>query len=190
METIDPAERRKRLSARQQMLLEERIRGARPAAKSILRRHAVVRCPVSYAQEPLWFLDQLGLVGSAYNLPFEVRLSGPLDVTALERSLREIVRRHEVLRTRLEVEVGQPVQVIGPPGAFRLERVDVSGLAKDVRETEILRLVSTGMSNREIATTLVLSEHTVHRHIANILRKLSLSNRAAAATHAARVGII
>ena len=58
------------------------------------------------------------------------------------------------------------------------------------RETEILRLVSTGMSNREIATTLVLSEHTVHRHIANILRKLSLSNRAAAATHAARAGLI
>ena len=58
------------------------------------------------------------------------------------------------------------------------------------RETEILRLVSTGMSNREIATTLVLSEHTVHRHVANILRKLALSNRAAAATHAARVGLI
>jgi len=146
METIDPAERRKRLSARQQMLLEERIRGARPAAKSILRRHAVVRCPVSYAQEPLWFLDQLGLVGSAYNLPFEVRLSGPLDVTALERSLREIVRRHEVLRTRLEVEDGQPVQVIGPTGAFRLERVDVSGLAKDVREAEILRLAKEEVS--------------------------------------------
>ena len=58
------------------------------------------------------------------------------------------------------------------------------------RETEVLRLISTGMSNREIASTLVLSEHTVHRHIANILRKLSLSNRAAAATHAARAGLI
>ena len=58
------------------------------------------------------------------------------------------------------------------------------------RETEVLRLVATGMSNREIATTLVLSEHTVHRHVANILRKLALSNRAAAATHAARSGLI
>ena len=58
------------------------------------------------------------------------------------------------------------------------------------RETEVLRLVSTGMSNREIASTLVLSEHTVHRHIANILRKLSQSTRASAATHAARVGLI
>jgi pimeloyl-ACP methyl ester carboxylesterase/DNA-binding CsgD family transcriptional regulator len=58
------------------------------------------------------------------------------------------------------------------------------------RETEVLRLVATGMSNREIAATLVLSEHTVHRHLANILRKLSLSTRVAAATHATRVGLI
>jgi pimeloyl-ACP methyl ester carboxylesterase/DNA-binding CsgD family transcriptional regulator len=58
------------------------------------------------------------------------------------------------------------------------------------RETEVLRLVATGMSNREIASTLVLSEHTVHRHLANILRKLAQSTRASAATHAMRVGLI
>ena len=58
------------------------------------------------------------------------------------------------------------------------------------RPTEVLRLVSTGMSNREIASTLVLSEHTVHRHVANILRKLSQSTRAGAATQAMRAGLI
>ncbi len=58
------------------------------------------------------------------------------------------------------------------------------------RETEVLRLVATGMNNREIASTLVLSEHTVHRHVANILRKLAQSSRAAAATSAARAGLI
>jgi pimeloyl-ACP methyl ester carboxylesterase/DNA-binding CsgD family transcriptional regulator len=58
------------------------------------------------------------------------------------------------------------------------------------RETEVLRLVSTGMSNREIASTLVLSEHTVHRHVANILRKLAQSTRAGAATQATRAGLI
>jgi pimeloyl-ACP methyl ester carboxylesterase/DNA-binding CsgD family transcriptional regulator len=58
------------------------------------------------------------------------------------------------------------------------------------RETEVLRLVATGMSNREIAGTLVLSEHTVHRHVANILRKLSEPTRAGAATHALRAGIL
>jgi DNA-binding NarL/FixJ family response regulator len=46
------------------------------------------------------------------------------------------------------------------------------------------------MSNREIAATLVLSEHTVHRHVANILRKLAQSTRVAAATHATRAGLI
>jgi len=58
------------------------------------------------------------------------------------------------------------------------------------RETEVLRLVAAGMSNREIAGTLVLSEHTVHRHVANILRKLSQSTRAGAATYGTRVGLI
>jgi DNA-binding NarL/FixJ family response regulator len=58
------------------------------------------------------------------------------------------------------------------------------------RETEVLRLVATGMSNREIARTLVLSEHTVHRHVANILRKLTQTTRAAAATHALRLELI
>jgi pimeloyl-ACP methyl ester carboxylesterase/DNA-binding CsgD family transcriptional regulator len=58
------------------------------------------------------------------------------------------------------------------------------------RETEVLRLVATGMNNKEIASTLVLSEHTVHRHVANILRKLAQSSRAAAATQAARTGLI
>jgi pimeloyl-ACP methyl ester carboxylesterase/DNA-binding CsgD family transcriptional regulator len=58
------------------------------------------------------------------------------------------------------------------------------------RETEVLRLVAAGLSNREIASSLVLSEHTVHRHVANILRKLMQSSRAAAAAHAIRVGLI
>jgi pimeloyl-ACP methyl ester carboxylesterase/DNA-binding CsgD family transcriptional regulator len=58
------------------------------------------------------------------------------------------------------------------------------------RETEILRLVAAGLSNREIASSLVLSEHTVHRHVANILRKLAQSSRAAAAAHATRAGYI
>lgn len=58
------------------------------------------------------------------------------------------------------------------------------------RETEVLRLVASGLSNREIASSLVLSEHTVHRHVANILRKLALPSRAAATAQAARAGFI
>ena len=58
------------------------------------------------------------------------------------------------------------------------------------RETEVLRLVAVGLSNREIAMSLVLSEHTVHRHVANILQKLTQSSRAAAAAQATRAGYI
>jgi pimeloyl-ACP methyl ester carboxylesterase/DNA-binding CsgD family transcriptional regulator len=58
------------------------------------------------------------------------------------------------------------------------------------RETEVLRLVAAGLSNREIASSLVLSEHTVHRHVANVLRKLAQSSRAAAAANATRAGYI
>ena len=58
------------------------------------------------------------------------------------------------------------------------------------RETEVLRLIAAGLSNREIAFSLVLSEHTVHRHVANILGKLTQSTRAAAAAHATRAGLI
>ena len=58
------------------------------------------------------------------------------------------------------------------------------------RETEVLRLVASGLSNRDIAASLVLSEHTVHRHVANILRKLAQSSRAAAAAYAIRLDLI
>jgi DNA-binding NarL/FixJ family response regulator len=58
------------------------------------------------------------------------------------------------------------------------------------RETEVLRLVAAGLSNREIASSLVLSEHTVHRHVANVLRKLDRSSRAAAAAYATRAGYV
>jgi DNA-binding NarL/FixJ family response regulator len=64
---------------------------------------------------------------------------------------------------------------------------DASPLSR--RETDVLRLVASGLSNREIASSLVLSEHTVHRHVTNILRKLGLASRTAAATLATRHGI-
>ena len=58
------------------------------------------------------------------------------------------------------------------------------------RELDVLKLVAQGLSNTEIAQQLVLSEHTVHRHLANILRKLDLSSRAAAVAWGTRAGLI
>ena len=66
----------------------------------------------------------------------------------------------------------------------------VAVTALTARELEVLKLVAQGSSNQDIARHLVLSEHTVHRHLANILRKLNLSSRAAAAAWGVRTGLV
>src|SRR5258708_24249428 len=100
--------------------------------------------PLSLAQERLWFLEQLEPLRSTYNLPIELAIEGKLDAEALERSLAELVRRHESLRTRIETTAdGQGVQVIDPVGRFRLKVVDLSSSPKAGRRNEALRLMQT-----------------------------------------------
>ncbi|HSK75747.1 MAG TPA: amino acid adenylation domain-containing protein [Thermoanaerobaculia bacterium] len=96
--------------------------------------------PLSFAQQRLWFLHQLDPGSAAYNAPVALRLAGPLDLGALERSLTEVVRRHEVLRTRFEAVRGRPRQVIVPAGRVRLNLADLSGLPDGRRDAEIRRL--------------------------------------------------
>jgi acyl carrier protein len=98
--------------------------------------------PLSFSQERLWFLDQLQPGQTAYNQPAALRLDGALDVAALEASLTELVRRHEVLRTRFEIVGGEAAQRIDPPAPFRLPVTDLSGLAADRREAEAARLAA------------------------------------------------
>jgi amino acid adenylation domain-containing protein len=93
--------------------------------------------PVSFAQERLWFLDRLQPGSPLYNLPAARRLSGALDVPALERALGETVRRHEALRTVFAGEDGVPVQVITPFSGFALAVEDLS--AADEPAAEALR---------------------------------------------------
>jgi len=98
---------------------------------------------LSFAQERLWVLDRLTPGNPFYNIPLRTRLSGPLDAAALARTFGEIVRRHEILRTRyaagLDTE-GRPVQIIDPPGPFHLPLVDLSALPAAAGEAEALRL--------------------------------------------------
>src|SRR5688572_26966407 len=87
-------------------LLELRARSSKPRTRTRVpplvpqeRGHAL---PLSNGQESLWFLHQLGLVGSAYNAPMVVTFEGELKAGALARSLSELIRRHESLRTHFE----------------------------------------------------------------------------------------
>jgi amino acid adenylation domain-containing protein len=93
----------------------------------------------SFAQERLWFLDQLDPGNSSYNLPAVVRLTGALDTTILERSLGEVVRRHEALRTRFAAIDGQPVQVIAPEATIPLLIEDLTSVPEADRAAEALR---------------------------------------------------
>ena len=96
--------------------------------------------PLSFAQQRLWFFEQLAPGTAVYNLPVAYRLHGPLDVTALEQSFNEIVRRHEILRTTFADVAAQPVQVITPILTVALAVVDLQCLLESAREAEIRRL--------------------------------------------------
>ncbi|HEU4751605.1 MAG TPA: condensation domain-containing protein, partial [Armatimonadota bacterium] len=98
--------------------------------------------PLSFAQERLWFLDQLAPGSAAYNIPVAVRLRGRLDVSRLAASLTRIVHRHEVLRSRFPIEHGRPVLRVEPVLLLAPARVDLSGLPLPLRQVEEARLVA------------------------------------------------
>ena len=95
---------------------------------------------LSFAQQRLWFIDQMEPGTSLYNIAGGVRLEGELDVEALERSINEIERRHETLRTRVETRGGKGVQVIDEWEYRRLSVIDLSGLDEENREGEARRI--------------------------------------------------
>ncbi|WP_396956092.1 amino acid adenylation domain-containing protein [Nitrosomonas sp.] len=94
---------------------------------------------LSFAQRRLWFLDRFGPNSAFYNMAGAIRLIGELDVGVLKRSLNEIVRRHEVLRTTFDVHDGQPVQVIAPVLELDIAVADLSQLSGDRRKNEVER---------------------------------------------------
>ncbi|MCP4658895.1 MAG: AMP-binding protein, partial [bacterium] len=98
--------------------------------------------PLSFSQERQWFLDQLAPGTPAYNIPTVLRLSGELCVGSLARSLREIVRRHESLRTSFPVAEGKAVQRVAPHLELPLPVVDLSALTDDDRRTVGARLAA------------------------------------------------
>ena len=97
---------------------------------------------LSYAQQRLWFLQELEPDSAAYNIPRAFRIHGALDVKALEQTLSEIVRRHEILRTTFRVVNGEPVQVIAEPQPLSLPVIELAHMSPDERETEARRMAA------------------------------------------------
>src|SRR5438067_6494370 len=96
---------------------------------------------LSFAQQRLWYLDQLVPESPAYNVPFASRLSGPLEVPALEKALDAVMERHEVLRTAFLVSKGAPIPFPIKNRKAGLQQTDLRHLAGQAREIEVQRLV-------------------------------------------------
>jgi len=99
------------------------------------------KLPLSFAQQRLWFLQQLHPDDPAYNIPAAVRLSGSLDTAALRRTMNEIVKRHEILRTSFPSIEGRPFQLISPAYSIDFPTIDLSEVEEAEREVEALRLI-------------------------------------------------
>jgi non-ribosomal peptide synthetase component F/acyl carrier protein len=97
--------------------------------------------PLSFGQQQLWLIDQLGSQSLAYNVPIEFHLRGALDLTVFRRCLQEIVDRHEVLRTTIFPDAnGRPVQAIKPAIQIDLPLIDLRALTDNARKQEMHHL--------------------------------------------------
>nr|QEO74597.1 condensation domain-containing protein [uncultured bacterium] len=123
-------------------LAEATVGGVRAEAPPIEPAGRDGELPLSFAQQRLWFIDQLEPGGSEYNVPSAVRLKGDLDQAALERALGAIVSRHESLRTTFRTVEGRPVQVINAAGAAAIERIELAHLEESERESEARRIAA------------------------------------------------
>jgi amino acid adenylation domain-containing protein len=136
--------------------------------------------PLSFAQQRLWFIDQLQPGNTLYNVPLALTLEGTLDELALQRGFNELVRRHEALRTTFRIEAGQPVQEIHPTLSVPLQKVNLSTLEEDdLRHAEAVRLVTEesrrpfDLARGPLLRTLLLKlgerEHVLVLHLHHIV---------------------
>jgi hypothetical protein len=97
--------------------------------------------PLSYAQERLWFTAQWEPESAAYNISDAIVVDGRIDLPALEKSLNEIIRRHEILRTSFVVKGGEPVQRIAPEAQLGIKLIELDHLTAAEREVETQRII-------------------------------------------------
>ncbi|HKQ72778.1 MAG TPA: amino acid adenylation domain-containing protein [Blastocatellia bacterium] len=100
------------------------------------------KLPLSFAQQRLWFFEQLEPGQVVYNCPIAVRLKGNLDITTLEQAISEVIRRHEVLRSTFDAVDGKPMQVVGPPYIVKAPVIDLTEVEESKRADLANELVS------------------------------------------------
>lgn len=164
-------QRRARLPAEQQQLLDQRLRGSAAASADEHRigTHAgACAAPLAFAQQRLWFLDQLSPGSPAYNMAEAYAISGPLDLAALQYSIDTVEQRHEALRTTFAVIDGQPVQRLHAPQATPLHVIDLGhvppcerqAVAEQRAAAEALRPFDLGVGPLWRGTVLRFDPHT------------------------------
>jgi amino acid adenylation domain-containing protein/non-ribosomal peptide synthase protein (TIGR01720 family) len=134
---------REQIAERKAEIIESLRKFARTkasAAPPIRRVSREQPLPLSFAQQRLWFLDQLVPGSTFYNISLSMPLHFPINVGTLERSLNELVRRHESLRTTFAMQDGGPLQLIAPSLMIPLTVEDLTGLPPEQREPETQRL--------------------------------------------------
>jgi amino acid adenylation domain-containing protein len=119
------------------------LRDDRKEPAPIRRTSRQTLVPLSFVQQRLWFMHQLEPGSSAYNIPATVRLNGKLNTVALARSLSEVVRRHEILRTTFAETAGGLRQVIAPAATLNMSVIDLARLGESDRESEASQLAET-----------------------------------------------
>ncbi len=135
--------RRSKLSPAKQAILEKRLRGQHESntQKIVIPCHTQHSpAPLSFAQQRLWFLQQLEPQSSTYNEFACIHLEGVLNLAALEKSFNEIVKRHEALRTNFQTREGQAVTIISPVKPLYLPLLDISELPVNQREAQVKQL--------------------------------------------------
>ncbi|WP_233583204.1 non-ribosomal peptide synthetase [Corallococcus sp. CA053C] len=112
---------------RQQAPSESTARSSQ-ALTPLTRMERPTVLPLSFAQQRLWFIHQLGVADAAYHVPFALKLEGTLDLGALQRSFDELMRRHEALRTSFRAHGGAPEQIIHPSLPLPVRHMDLTGI--------------------------------------------------------------
>ncbi|HEU4511158.1 MAG TPA: condensation domain-containing protein, partial [Pyrinomonadaceae bacterium] len=119
-------------------------------SKAISRRSTTGEIPLSFAQQRMWFLDQLEPNHAAYHLAGAIRIDGPLQVGILEKAFNQVVQRHEILRTTFSSANDEPVQIIAPELVISLPLLDLQNVPESDRDAEVSR-VATEWAQRPFA---------------------------------------